>query len=53
MYIYDTNTDTVNIPDQQAFASVASLGISGDGKTVIGIADEKLSALADRTVLHY
>ncbi|HDT0625973.1 TPA: autotransporter domain-containing protein [Morganella morganii subsp. morganii] len=41
MYIYDTNTDTVNIPDQQAFASVASLGISGDGKTVIGIADEK------------
>ncbi|VDY34601.1 Uncharacterised protein [Morganella morganii] len=32
MYIYDTNTDTVNIPDQQAFASVASLGISGDGK---------------------
>lgn len=43
MYIYDTNTDTdtVNIPEQQAFASVASLGISGDGKTVIGIADEK------------
>ncbi|HIH4846428.1 TPA: autotransporter domain-containing protein [Morganella morganii] len=41
MYIYDTNTDTVNIPDQQAFVSVASLGISGDGKTVIGIADEK------------
>ena len=40
MYIYDTNTDTVNIPEQQAFTSVASLGISGDGKTVIGIADE-------------
>lgn len=41
MYIYDTNTDTVNIPDQRAFTSVASQGISGDGKTVIGIADEK------------
>lgn len=40
MYIYDTNTDTVNIPEQQTFTSVASLGISGDGKTVIGIADE-------------
>lgn len=41
MYIYDANTDTVNIPDQQAFTSVASQGISGDGKTVVGIADEK------------
>ncbi|EPL8095180.1 autotransporter domain-containing protein [Morganella morganii] len=40
MYIYDTNTDTVNIPEQHAFTSVASLGISGDSKTVIGIADE-------------
>ncbi|SHL27187.1 autotransporter domain-containing protein [Morganella morganii] len=40
MYIYDINTDTVNIPEQQVFTSVASLGISGDGKTVIGIADE-------------
>lgn len=34
MYIYDANTDTVNIPDQQAFTNVASLGISGDGKTL-------------------
>ncbi|RUT67388.1 HAF repeat-containing protein, partial [Morganella morganii] len=41
MYIYNANTDTVNIPDHQAFTNVASQGISGDGKTVVGIANEK------------
>ena len=40
IYISGLSADG-NIPEQQAFASVASLGISGDGKTVIGIADEK------------
>ncbi|EKK5571753.1 autotransporter domain-containing protein [Morganella morganii] len=41
MYIYIANTGDISIPDQQAFTSVASQGISGDGKTIIGIADQK------------